>query len=162
MGDTSDDPSVEFDTERLEDAEAQVAGLEASYENWTKDDLKRAEQRLEAARVMPAGRQPQSKEISRIAHDTKGMGTTFGYDLVTLICASLCDFIRHIPDATDTELNVIDHHLAAATLVLDRRIKGPGGTFADKISAKLGHLTTTARDSATPSETDGPDKPGAR
>ena len=150
MEDTSGNPGVEPGVEpgierQFQDAEARIAALAADYETWAREDLKNAEQALEAARAMPSGRQPQIKKLFGIAHDMKGQGGTFGYDLITLICGSLFDFIHHIPDATDAELKVINQHLVVMRVVLDNQIKGSGGAFADEITAKLAHITTTAR-----------------
>ena len=75
----------------------------------------------------------------------KGQGSTFGYDLITLIAGSLCDFIRHIPDATDAELSAVAQHLVVMRVILDVQAKGSGGPFADKMRANLKHITTAAR-----------------
>lgn len=129
-----------------QDAEDQLAELAAHYETWAGEQLKEAKQALEVARSMPSGREPQIQAMFSILHDMKGQGTTFGYELITLIGALLCDFIRHIPDATDAELNVIDKHLGAMAVVLDNQIKGSGGDFAEKIKTKLETIVASVRD----------------
>ncbi len=121
----------------VHDAETELAALAANYGYWAREQLSEAEQALEAARGMGSGREPEVQKIFSILHDMKGQGTTFGYDLITLIGGLLCDFIRHIPDATDAELKVVDIHLAAMAIVLDKKIKGSGGDFAEKIQTKL-------------------------
>jgi len=140
------DSEAERDIEsRLQDADAAIESLAEDYEVWAGEDLNVAKQALESARSLPTGRQPQIQKVFNVVHDMKGQGGTFGYDLITLISQSLCDFIRNIPDATDAELKVIDHHLAAMAIVLDNRIKGSGGKFAGKIRAKLERIITAAQ-----------------
>jgi chemotaxis protein histidine kinase CheA len=146
VADASDNPGVEPASEsQLRDTEARLAALAADYEAWARKDLNNAEQALEAAKAIQSGRQPQIQKVFSIAHDMKGQGSTFGYALITLIAGSLCDFIRHIPDATDAELKVVTQHLAVMKVVLDNQIKGSGGAFAEEIAAKLEHFTTAAR-----------------
>ena len=85
VGDASGNPGVEHDIEsQLRDAEARIAALAADYEAWARKDLNNAEQALEAATAMQSGRQPQIQKVFSVAHDMKGQGSTFGYDLITL------------------------------------------------------------------------------
>lgn len=128
-----------------QDAESELAELAAHYDSWAGDQLKEALQALEAARAMPSDRKSRIQEIFSVTHDMKGQGTTFGYDLITLIGALLCDFIRDIPDATDAELDVVEKHLGAMAVVLENRIKGSGGDFADKIKIKLEGIVASVR-----------------
>lgn len=144
------DGSIDFEMtpdldSRVRDAEARIKALTRDYEIWASEDLNDAKQALEVARALPDGRQTQIKKIFGVTHNMKGQGGTFGYELITMIGHSLCNFIRHIPDATDSELKVIDHHLAAMEMVLGNKVKGPGGAFAEKISAKLEHVITVCR-----------------
>lgn len=145
----ADEPSeFELDADiesRLRDAEAKIAALAQDYEVWAAEDLDRAKEALEEAKSKPSGREPQVKIIFGIAHDMKGQGGTFGFDLVTLAGQSLCDFIRHIPDATDAELRVIDRHLLVISMILERKIKGPGGPYASQLVSKLNGLVAASR-----------------
>lgn len=147
MSDGFNEPgSTDDATDQPDDAAAQLAELAANYGSWAREQLGGAEQALEAARAMPSGREPEIQKIFSVIHDMKGQGSVFGYDLITLIGALLCDFIRHIPDASDAELAVVDKHLAAMALVLEKEIKGSGGDFADKIKAKLESIIASIRD----------------
>lgn len=146
MTDGSSVSATELEMEcRIAEAETKIAELAEDYEVWADEDLNSAKQALESARATQTNRKLLIQNIFNTVHNMKGLGGTFGYDLITLIGQSLCDFIRHIPDATNSELEVIHHHLAAMGVVLDKQIKGPAGPFADKITAKLEHLITECR-----------------
>ena len=142
----SDVPGIETDDEKLhQDIAARIAALQPEYEACTKQYLGRARQALEAARALPGDRQPEIEKISRIAHNFRGQGSSFGYDLITLVCDSLYTFIRHLPDATDDDLKVIDLRLGAVAMVLEKRIRGSGGQFADTLRNKLEHMIAASR-----------------
>lgn len=100
-----------------------------------------AKQALKAARASVNGRQSQVQKIFDECQKLKGMSAKFGYELISQIGQSLCDFISQISETMDAELNVIHHHLAAMEAVLRKRVKGRDSPTAGKIMAKLEHMT---------------------
>jgi len=146
MSDGLGEIEIDHDKERrLQEAEARIEALAQDYEAWAMEDLNEAKHALIAAKEKPSDRQPQIQKIFNIAHNMKGQGGTFGYELVTLVGQSLCDFIRHIPDATDAELKVIDRHLSVITMILEQKIKGSGGQFANKLVEKLKYVVAAVQ-----------------
>src|SRR3546814_6468083 len=79
----------------LANAQAAVADLADQYIGWVNEDLVR----LEAAAKTAAGSTAPDKltAVYDVAHDIKGQGSTFGYQLVPEIGALLC---RYIQDCT--------------------------------------------------------------
>ena len=110
-----------------------------SYQKWTGNavaqlhtlakDWKEARRSAEASRA----------EIHEIAHNIKGMGTSFGHPLMTDAGRSLADFLRLKPDVPD-ELAVIEAHIAALEHIL---ALGPGehDDMRERLIAPL-HLLT--------------------
>ena len=138
----SDVPGIETDDEKLhQDIAARIAALQPEYEACTKQYLGRARQALEAARALPGDRQPEIEKISRIAHNFRGQGSSFGYDLITHVGKSLCDYIHDGGSASERKLKVIEAYLTAIKFIIDRDIKGDGGEVGAQLQAKLRSLT---------------------
>ncbi len=68
-----------------------------------------------------------SDEIYGIAHNIKGMGSTFGYDLLTEISSILCEYGRNVAECGVSNSQVINNHISAIRLVVEHRICGDGG-----------------------------------
>ena len=126
--------------ERLAAAEAQVDALADSFESWARGDLAALQDALQGAGQVSRRRQ-EFDRMFKIAHDMKGQGSTFGYNLLTEIAGSLCDFIRRRTDPSDADLVLVGHHVNALNVVLEKRIKGSGGELGQQIIARLRQLT---------------------
>ena len=135
--------------ERLAVAEAQVEALADSFESWARGDLAALQDALQGAGQMSRRRQELDR-IFKIAHDMKGQGSTFGYNLLTEIAGSLCDFIRRLTELSDADLVVVRHHVSALGVVLEKRIKGTGGELGQQIIARLRQLAEPDDDRPEP------------
>ena len=67
------------------------------------------------------------EKIFRQSHDIRGLGSTFGYFLVTDIAASLCDFIESVDDYDEGVMVVLDAHVDALRGMIGNDVKGDGG-----------------------------------
>jgi hypothetical protein len=127
---------------RAQDA---VAELSADYRNWALADLAKAEQALAEARGHPAAAQPALQRLYGLAHDMKGQGGSFGFPLVTHVAQSLCRLMvglggsaRHVElPAEDATFGLIEVHLKALRLILEKSVRGEGGEVGQKLVAKL-------------------------
>ncbi|HWA42188.1 MAG TPA: Hpt domain-containing protein [Hypericibacter adhaerens] len=127
---------------RAQDA---VAELSADYQNWALLDLGKAEQALAEARGDTGAAEPALQRLYGIAHDMKGQGGSFGFPLVTHVAQSLCRLLvapgsssRHIaPLADDATYGLIEVHLKALRLILEKSVRGEGGEVGQKLVAKL-------------------------
>ena len=135
--------------ERLAAAEAQVEALADSFESWARGDLAALQDALQGAGQMSRRRQ-EFDRIFQVAHDMKGQGSTFGYNLLTEIAGSLCDFLRRLTDPSDADLVVVRHHVNALNVVLEQRIKGSGGELGEQVIARLRQLTEPDDDRPEP------------
>jgi chemotaxis protein histidine kinase CheA len=118
-------------------AEAAIAALAENYVVWVRDDLKNARAAFVRARETLPDNSEAIGEIFGISHNIKGQGGSFGYQLVTDIGESLCDFIRDGAPATDARLKVIEAHLGALEFVVERQIKGDGEQSGRALLDKL-------------------------
>jgi hypothetical protein len=127
---------------RAQDA---VAELSADYRNWALSDLAKAEQALAEARAHPAAAQPALQRLYGIAHDMKGQGGSFGFPLITHVAQSLCRLLvgpggnsRHVDlPAEEATFGLIEVHLKALRLILEKSVRGEGGEVGQKLVAKL-------------------------
>lgn len=102
-------------------------------------DVRRAQESLAKAEADPAD--PAFLEaIFAIAHNFKGTGRLFGYDLLTRIGESLCDYLRDRSRRPNARLDVVRVHVSALDFVVENRIQGHGGEAGVRLLAKLDAL----------------------
>ena len=71
------------------------------------------------------------------AHDIRGLGSTFGYSLVTDIAASLCNFVESVDEYDDGVIEVVNAHVDALRGMVGNNIRGDGGKIGREILAGL-------------------------
>ena len=107
------------------DAKSAIEDLRATYLKVSREQLERMQQLIDIA---PPHDEAWRTEIYRIAHDLKGQGATFGYDLVTRIATGLCTLIQEGGDCTDPKFaRHATAHRQALLVILDKDIRGLGG-----------------------------------
>ena len=127
----------------LRDAEAAVAALADSFLEWIAEDIGRAKQALAAASDRPGDNQTRIRTIFEVVHNVKGQGGSFGYDLLTSVGGSLCDYLRvGTASAGDKQLKVIAAHFAAIDFILEHNLRGDGGEVGDQLKEKIAKLVT--------------------
>lgn len=148
---------------RLARAEAAVADLAKSYISWAMADVDRCSELLAAARVatngaatngavrngaaeaMPGGdRMIATQALHAVAHNIKGQGSSFGFQLMTRLGNSLCRLTRPKRFFPDADLNLVAAHLDAMRLVLTQEIRGDGGAPGEKLAQRLEMLVIQA------------------
>lgn len=125
----------------VREAEAAVAALADSFLEWITDDINRAKEALVRAQDKPGDNQPELRAIFEVVHNVKGQGGSFGYDLLTKIGASLCNYLRvEAASADEKQLKVISAHFAAMDFVLEKNIQGTGEAIGDQLVGKVSQL----------------------
>ena len=122
-------PSDEDDVpDAVRAAEAAVAALADSFLEWIGEDI-------------GGDNQPELRAIFEVVHNVKGQGGSFGYDLLTKIGGSLCDYLRvEAASADEKQLKVIAAHFAAMDFVLEKNIQGNGGAIGEQLTGKVAQL----------------------
>lgn len=121
---------------RAEDA---VAELAADYTAWALSDVQRAEHAFALLKSEPDKRPAHLEALYRAAHDMKGQGGSFGFPLVTKIGQSLCRYLRS-GEMREPNYPVIQAHIGALRLIVEKAIKGEGGPVGAKLIARLESL----------------------
>mgnify|MGYP005999816021 CR=1 FL=1 len=125
----------ELDADAVPDAD--------SFLEWIGEDIARAKQALAAANDKPGDNQAEIRAIFEVVHNVKGQGGSFGYDLLTTVGGSLCNYLRvETASASDKQLKVIAAHFAAVDFVLEHNLKGEGGEIGAQLTGKIAQLVT--------------------
>ena len=93
-----------------------------NFSQWLSDEITK----LEAARqqVRAQGITTESMENLYLrAHDLKGLGTTYGYQLITRIAGSLCRMIDDKEKRAATPMELVDAHIDAIKAAVRDDIK---------------------------------------
>ena len=105
-----------------------LAALQEEYVGQARDDLKQIEALLDQARDASAEeRAALMATIHRVAHDLRGQAGTFGYDLVTIIGTSLCNYIDDADEVQAAQFKAVEIHVDAMKAVIAGQIQGDGG-----------------------------------
>lgn len=115
------------DLDALAKAEEVIANLADDYLDWVREDFVR----LEAAYdVLVSGNGDDAANLEalfQIAHDMKGQGGSFGYDLMTAIGDHMCRLLEKVDKAGPLEIQMVRLHIDAMRVVITKELKGDGG-----------------------------------
>lgn len=110
-----------FDAGAIARAEAAMASMSDQFGGWLIEELSK----LEAAHKIistPGSGEAQLEEFYRRAHDLKGLGTTYGYPIVSQFAGSLCKLLDS-PDArARAPRQILDSHVAAIVASVKQKI----------------------------------------
>lgn len=134
-----DDKTPEFES-LIAQAEAAVEALRDTYRQQLASDV--ADLGTIWARYEEGAPVEETLEaLHAVAHNIKGQGGSFGYDLVTDIGASFCDYLRSAERRSPEELNIVHMHIRMLKTVSEHDISGDGGETGRRIVEKLQRLT---------------------
>ncbi len=118
----------EFDDELdLDDAEAALQALAEQYPGYAIADVAEMKTRLDALRAAGLTSEAEIESLHMVAHNVKGQGAAFGYDLMTVLGDQLCLILRGRHDITPAEALRVEALIAACGRVLAERLTGMGG-----------------------------------
>lgn len=139
---------VEVDQEMVDKAEAVIAGLRSAYLDWVAEDVRKLNALFDQTAAAPlAGRPALMKAVFTIAHDVKGQGGSFGFDLMTQVGNQLCRTVEARTDWPDQSLILVRRLLDAMGRILSQSLSGDGG---DDGRALLADLRQAVRDDGGP------------
>lgn len=120
LGPADDGGGLGLDPEMLARAEAVVAGMADNFAVSALQDLALMRDAFAAAQASegPERADHVMTGVYRKAHEFKGMGTTFGYPLITRVGASLCLYLKGLKDAAKADDRVVAAHIDAIAALL--------------------------------------------
>ncbi len=119
--------------EALERAEAVIADLADDYLAWAEEDLTKLQAAMASLKAAEGDNSAEVEAIFQIAHDVKGQGGSFGYQLMTEIGDHLCRFLESLESANPAEIDVIGLHIDALRLVISEKMKGDCGKAGNSL-----------------------------
>jgi chemotaxis protein histidine kinase CheA len=111
-----------IDPAAIAKAEAALKSLASNFTQWLADEITK----LDAARRQVRAEGATSETMENLylrAHDLKGLGTTYGYQLITRIAGSLCRLIDDKEKRATTSLELVDAHIDAIKAAVRDDIK---------------------------------------
>lgn len=141
MFDDDDDFELPDDLAAMADAAgAALAGMGEEFAAGAEKDAKTLQQHLStAAQASDDNAFQQSVALAfGIAHDLKGQGSTFGYNLVTDIAGHLCTLTRPKNQPTPDGLPKMQACAQALYDILAGRIEGAGAAIGTRLRIDLG------------------------
>ncbi|MBF0246659.1 MAG: Hpt domain-containing protein [Alphaproteobacteria bacterium] len=115
------------DLKALEKAESVIANLADEYLKWVQEDFLRLEKAFNVLKSGEGDVTQNLDNIFQIAHDMKGQGGSFGYDLMTAIGDQLCRLVEKMTKAGPREQEMIRVHIDAMRVIITKNLKGDGG-----------------------------------
>jgi hypothetical protein len=101
-----------IDPAAIAKAEAALKSLSGNFEQWLNDEIVKLEGARQAVRSQGATAETMESLYLR-AHDLKGLGTTYGYPLITRIAGLLCRLIDDKSKRLTAPMSLIDDHIDA-------------------------------------------------
>ncbi len=126
-----------IDLEAIEKAEEAIASLADSYLDSVVEDLRKIDEAFEKLQAATGDRKEELMGVFQEALNLKGLGGSFGYDLMTAIGNELCRLIEKLDKAGPKEVEAIKLHIDSMKLVIGNDIKGKGGDAGEKMLAGL-------------------------
>ncbi|MCK5165729.1 MAG: phosphorelay protein [Rhodospirillaceae bacterium] len=115
------------DLDAIARAEEVITNLAGDYVNWAKEDLVK----LEAAYKKLKDGNGDQKElllgVFNVAHDMKGQGGSFDYELMTAVGDKLCRLVEKLDKIGPKEIEKIRVYVDAMQVVIGHKLKGDGG-----------------------------------
>ena len=125
------------DLATLERAENVIAAMADSYLEWVQEDLQRIDEAYKNLSKATGDRKKEAEAVFQIAHDIKGQGGSFGYDLLTVIGNELCRLIERVDTYGEAEVQAIKVHIDALKLVIKSNMKDDGGANGQALVAGI-------------------------
>ena len=121
------------DLDAIERAEAVIAGMSDDYLDWVEDDLVKIQKAYDELKADRDNVKERMEVVFGIAHDMKGQGGSFNYDLMTILGNDLCRFIEDKKTATNTDVEVIGLYIGSMKVVIAQRMEGDGGAAGAEV-----------------------------
>ncbi|MBI1260890.1 MAG: hypothetical protein GC184_04120 [Rhizobiales bacterium] len=120
-------------------AEAAIAELKESYHAQLGLDIAELETAY-GELSDPATSSAALKTLASLAHNIKGQGGSFGYDLATEIGGALSDFLRQRPAPAGRARRIIHLYIRMLRIVFERKLVEDGGSMGRSLRLKLKRL----------------------
>ncbi len=113
----------------------------AQFTTWASDAVGNLRTLTDALSGDEEGEHPSVQEIYDLAHNLKGMGASFNFDLISSAGASLCQYIKYLPDGAVASKRAIEAHVRVFEVVMENAIVGDGGERGEALINLISSIT---------------------
>lgn len=106
-------------------AEARIAEIAESHDDWADDDMKKLINACEKAESDGENKEVYMADLYSSAHSLKGMGGSFGYPIVTDVMTLFCSYIGEHPKP---DVRVVSLYVNALRAIFEHKLVGDGGS----------------------------------
>ena len=125
-----------IDKDAIAKAEAALADLSSQFGDWLLEEIKKLED--VQALIKSEGLNPEnSDQLFYRDHDLKGLGTTYGFPLISRIAGSLCKMLDEPEKRAQAPRMLVDAHLDAIRAIVRDQIKDEGHPVGKILSETL-------------------------
>lgn len=136
--------ALSFDEPALKRAEAVYSGFVVANANWCDAQVAKIADAYAAWSQLGAPSKAQQQTLYEHFHELRGLGSTFGYPMLTVVAESFCRYIEAHP-AAETVPPVVRLHVDMLQVVLQEKLKGDGGELGRGLIAELHHAVSAAK-----------------
>ena len=127
-------------SEILRKAEAAIEGMCDDYLDWVQKDLANIDAAFDLLKSQKGAERENLDQIFLLAHDMKGQGGTFGFNLITTIADQLCRLVDKKDFTNKNGFDAIRVHIDAMRVVISKKIKGHGGKEGERVLKGLNRV----------------------
>lgn len=114
----------DLDEAAMAEADAALRALAEAYPDYAAAELDELCATLDK---VTGGEDVNPETLYLPAHNLKGQGSAFGYDLITTLGDALCGILRGRTALTQSDQSIVAGLIAACRTVLSQRLTGDGG-----------------------------------
>jgi len=126
-----------FDLKAIELATGAVDNLADEFEERLKLETALITKLSKDMDANPDRAERLAKKIVRIARDIGGLGSTYGYELISDACESLCRYFELIGAPNRASGEVVRAHTEAMRAAMNNRVRGDGGDLGKELVNSL-------------------------
>lgn len=136
-----------LDADAVARAEAALKSLSSNFDAWMAEELDKLD--AARARLRAEGLTPQVGEALYFrAHDLKGLGSTYGYPLVTRLAGSLCRVLHDPAQRLSAPAYLIEAHIDAIHAVVRKNLRDEaddtGRALSEELETQVSRLVQAA------------------
>jgi len=136
LGKISND-DIGFDEDAMAAAIAALDEMAEDYPDWVAGLIDKLSEQHRRCVDSPEQRKSYFEIINSIAHDMRGQGGTFGYQLISDFADALYFFTHAQAGMSDNHVEIIKAHVDAMRVVIKNRINGDGGEVGKELQNGL-------------------------
>ncbi len=111
--------------------------LKHQYLEWTGNSLDEMAQYVADFKAGNGEPAVLKESIYGIAHNVKGMGSGFGFPLMTEIGELMSTYLINLKNPQDLSMDIMDASLQSMKVIVDNAIDGDGGAKGAELVSKL-------------------------